>query len=245
MATRAVLSRSIDRALAQRCSVVRVPKFFSREDVHAIFALRERHRSLLGPSPDARRGWRTTYISADGLFREHEPELLARCSRLTQLVDPRLFADEPDGELVRGALSDMQLQVRCAEVHEAWRGGSLSDPKHYDKGSIVTVDVMLDDSFEGGQLQTLEADGALRTHEFCTGDALVFPSYKYHTVAPVTGGLRQTLVMEFWRGEERWCNHRCEVPRGECVAARREAEQRASQRQEDEDGEALFDWASR
>ena len=208
MATQAAVSRSSDSALAQRCAVTRVPNFFSRTDVLAVFALRERHRSLLGQSRDARRGWHTTYISADGLFREHEPELLARCSRLTQLVDPRLFAAEADGELVRSVLSDMQLQVRCAEVHEACRGGSLSDPKHYDKGSVVTVDVMLDDSFEGGQLQTLEPDGELRTHEFGTGDALIFPSYKYHTVAPVTGGLRQTLVMEFWRGEERWCNHR-------------------------------------
>ena len=245
-ATAARVARSADRVLAQRCSVVHVPSVFSRSDILAIFALRERHRSLLGQSPNARRGWRTTYISADGLFREHEPELLARCSRLTQLVDPRLFAAEDsdsdgDSELVRAVLAELQLQVRCAEVHEAWRGGSLSDPTHYDIGSVVTVDVMLDDAFEGGQLQTLEADGELRTHEFGTGDALIFPSYKYHTVAPVTGGLRQTLVLEFWRGEECRCNHRREVPIGDCA----EAEQRATQRQEDEDGDALLDWVGR
>ena len=35
------------------------------------------------------------------------------------------------------------------------------------------------------------------------GDALVFLSHKAHCVQPVTHGLRQTLVMELWEGEER------------------------------------------
>jgi predicted 2-oxoglutarate/Fe(II)-dependent dioxygenase YbiX len=64
---------------------------------------------------------------------------------------------------------------------------------------------------------TLEADGASATHTpFEKGDALVFPSYKYHSVAPITKGTRKVLVLEFWRGEERTCNHRCTVARGNC-----------------------------
>ena len=37
--------------------------------------------------------------------------------------------------------------MRCIELHEGRAGGSLSDPRHFDNGSAVTVDVMLDDGF--------------------------------------------------------------------------------------------------
>jgi hypothetical protein len=53
-------------------------------------------------------------------------------------------------------------------------------------------------------------------HEFRRGDALVFPSHKYHCVQPVKAGMRQVMILEFWVGEERDCNHRCERHFGEC-----------------------------
>ena len=48
-----------------------------------------------------------------------------------------------------------------------------------------------------------ESDDTLHPHHFGKGDALVFLSHKAHCVRPVTSGLRQTLVMELWEGEER------------------------------------------
>ncbi|CAE7168337.1 for [Symbiodinium pilosum] len=70
--------------------------------------------------------------------------------------------------------------------------------------------------FQGGDFCTLESDGKLQRHAFQKGDALVFLSHKAHCVEPVTEGLRQTLVMELWEGEERSCNHRCHRRTGHC-----------------------------
>ena len=53
-------------------------------------------------------------------------------------------------------------------------------------------------------------------HAFERGDALIFPSYKYHGVSRVESGRRRVLVLELWNGEERFCNHRCTVARGDC-----------------------------
>mmetsp|Transcript_624 Transcript_624/g.1028 ORF Transcript_624/g.1028 Transcript_624/m.1028 type:complete len:175 (-) Transcript_624:473-997(-) len=65
-------------------------------------------------------------------------------------------------------------------------------------------------AFEGGDLQTEEADGTLKKHEFKQGDALVFVSHKYHCVGRVRSGRRNVMVLEFWYGPERQCPHRCE-----------------------------------
>ena len=86
----------------------------------------------------------------------------------------------------------------------------------------------------GVSQQGAAAAGRLVAHDWRVGDALVFPSHKYHCVAPITAGVRRVLVLEFWEGVERWCDHRCEVPRGECAY-----------RRVDEDSEALLDWIER
>ena len=217
-------TRSVNRQIAQLCTVLRIPGFFSDSDIASVFRLREEHRARHGPAPEAREGWHTTYISAAGLFAEREPALLARLHDLALRVDPSLFSSAPaTGEpgccassLAQDMLAD--LEVRCAEVHEGSAGGSLNDPRHFDSGSVVTVDVLLGDGslFEGGGLMTLEADGSMLRHVFERGDALVFPSYKYHTVAPIEAGVRQVLVLEFWNGDAKGCDHRCDVARGDC-----------------------------
>jgi hypothetical protein len=88
----------------------------------------------------------------------------------------------------------------------------LSDPKHYDLNSLLTKDIMLSDEtfFEGGHLQTYEAEGVLKKHTFQQGDALIFVSHKYHCVSRVTSGYRNVMVLEFWYRLERHCPHRCE-----------------------------------
>jgi hypothetical protein len=76
-------------------------------------------------------------------------------------------------------------------------GGALPTHKHYDHGSLITLDVMLSPrgSFVGGELQTLEHGGELRHHHFERGDCLCFVSHKYHSVAPVRGGTRQVCAI--------------------------------------------------
>ena len=48
-----------------------------------------------------------------------------------------------------------------------------------------------------------------RYPQFGYGDAVVFPSHKYHNVEPVTRGRRVVLVAELWEGPEKECAHRC------------------------------------
>jgi len=64
----------------------------------------------------------------------------------------------------------------------------------------------------------------MKGYTFEQGDALCFVSHKYHCVTPVTKGLRQVLVLEFWRGEERTCGHRCETLHGACKKESLEAQ---------------------
>lgn len=49
------------------------------------------------------------------------------------------------------------LNVRVAEYHEMFERGSLSDSQHYDIGSIITVDIMLEEAKRGALFQTLES----------------------------------------------------------------------------------------
>ena len=107
---------------------------------------------------------------------------------------------------------------------------------HYDKGSLVTVDIMLEPARRGGEFETVEQptsdeeDGGraaaidctactttTKRHPFRVGDALAFVSHKFHRVTPVERGERKVLVVELWAGEERTCGHRCERPHGPCT----------------------------
>jgi predicted 2-oxoglutarate/Fe(II)-dependent dioxygenase YbiX len=83
-----------------------------------------------------------------------------------------------------------------------------------------TVMLSPDDTFDGGEFQVscggVEGAPIMETQTFKCGDAVVFPSRKYHCVQPVTGGIRRVLIMELWYGEERDCGHRCEQHWGTC-----------------------------
>jgi len=114
-----------------------------------------------------------------------------------------------------------QLNLRVAEYHVIEEEGGLPIPKHMDYGSLMTLDILLSPTsqFEGGQFQTLEADGRMATHPFERGDALVFQSHKYHSVTPLTSGRRNVFIAELWEGLERRCPRRCTEPWGACYCA--------------------------
>jgi hypothetical protein len=95
--------------------------------------------------------------------------------------------------------------VRVMEYHEYRAGGQVSDPKHADDGSLVTMSVLLSEpahDFEGGDFTTLEADEVTVTRypTFRRGDGLVFVSEKWHSVQVVEAGTRCSLVTELWAG---------------------------------------------
>lgn len=109
-------------------------------------------------------------------------------------------------------------RLRCVELHTVGPGGALPQQKHFDHGSLVTVDILLSPTtaFTGGVLHTLEPNGTLLPQPFEKGEARVFVSHKYHSVSPVTAGERQVLICEIWAGPERTCAHRCEQHTGDC-----------------------------
>ena len=99
-------------------------------------------------------------------------------------------------------------------------GGGLVQLDHFDVGSLVTVDVMLEEGGKGGDFQTVEVGGKsglhIQEYDFRVGDALVFVSHKLHRVSRLVEGRRRVLVVEVWGGEERFCGHRCDVREGVC-----------------------------
>ena len=100
----------------------------------------------------------------------------------------------------------------------------FSAQKLYIGDSLLTIDIMLShtDGFVGGEFCTSEIDDTAAAsaterwistpHEFELGDAIVFRSNQHHSVNPVRGGLRQTLVLELWEGTECAIRHRCMDP---------------------------------
>lgn len=200
---------------AQQTSVCRVEKFLSDSEIDAIHAAAEKAPGLGSKQVSRSNGleddsWRT-------VFMNH------RLASLLPDVTDRLLAaaKEADASMGWNVLDQdrQQVSLRCAEYHTVQAAGGLPQPKHFDAGSLITMDLMLSDpssGFEGGTFQTLERDGSLLQHTFERGDLLLFVSHKYHSVSPVTSGTRQVLVMELWEGLERRCPRRCNSPWGPC-----------------------------
>ena len=200
---------------AQRTRAVRVPSVFSAKEVKQLLKAHRKLKERCGASEkkhgEGAQNWSTTFLHTDGLFAATLPALRQK------ILDTAASVDEQQGW---GLLADPPSppQLRCVELHTVGPGGALPERKHYDHGSLVTVDIMLSPTanFEGGTLQTLETDGTMLDAHFEKGDATVFVSHKYHCVAPVTAGKRQVLVAEVWAGVERECAHRCEQHEGDC-----------------------------
>lgn len=201
--------------LAQKTAVCRIKKFLTDDDINAIHSAAATARDLGSKVASRSNGlqddsWLTVFLN------HRLPELLPD-------IHERLIAaakDADDRSNWRVLTPDRhQISLRCAEYHTVRTSGGLPMNKHYDAGSLVTMDLMLSDasSFEGGTFQTLEADGTLLPHSFERGDLLIFLSHKFHSVSPVTQGTRQVLVMELWEGVERRCPSRCNLPWGPCT----------------------------
>ena len=119
----------------------------------------------------------------------------------------RVFAaaSAADDELWGGILKGKAVNLRCAEYHTVTPPGNLAFERHYDHGSLITIDIMLSDAtaFAGGAFATSEPGDYLLQHPFEKGDLLLFLSHKYHCVSPVESGVRNVLVAELWEGDER------------------------------------------
>lgn len=186
---------------AQRTRVIRLPALLSKMEIRAIRHLAAEFRKR--PGHNKTMPWQVLFLQTDGRFMESLPEIFEKMREAVLQVDRQNW----------GVIGDGSCNLRVAEFHRHTSPSEgLPDPHHYDMGSLVTIDVLLGDgSFEGGCFQTLEPDGSLTEHSMAPGDALLFVSHKYHCVSPVTTGIREVLVLEFWRGPEQRCGHRYEV----------------------------------
>ena len=230
---------------AQDTAIVRLPQLLTRQEVAAALTWCDATHDHCGFGGN-HTGWRTQFVHTGGLFAREQPSLRRK------ILAAALAADRAQGWGLLSGLdaplgtSNTSGQVphfRCVELVTVQPGGSLADPRHYDQGSLVTVDIMLSQpaasrgepseaepplsSFTGGRLQFLEttADGVreelhTRPHEeFAVGDALVFVSHKFHSVTPVETGTRRVLVAEVWAGPECSCAHRCSSSTGAAAVA--------------------------
>ncbi len=201
-------------AQAQQSRVVTIKELLSPAEVAKVRAVASQFAETAGRDISKSDGrWETLYLHTDGYFRRACPEIL---EKITAAV-ARAESAEPSMKKLLTSRQPGEVGVRCIEYHEVRPGGSLPDLKHYDIGSLLTVDIMISESadFTGGEFSTLESDGQLlRQQAFnaqATGDALLFVSHKYHCVQPVVSGLRRVLVIEFWVGPDRQCEHRCDI----------------------------------
>jgi hypothetical protein len=166
---------------AQKLRAVRKPGAVSKEEIEALLSMlpsmREEgagvqkrtgkaaagaggraSRSVPGAvADDEPSAWVTTYLHTNRLFQTKFAGLFERLHKLALGTD-----DEHWGIRRACEAGDCgAVRARVIEVHEAGPGAGLAADKHYDSGSIVTVDVLLSATtdFEGGQLQMMEPDG--------------------------------------------------------------------------------------
>jgi predicted 2-oxoglutarate/Fe(II)-dependent dioxygenase YbiX len=99
-----------------------------------------------------------------------------------------------------------ELSIRCVEFHTYTAGGGLMSLVHRDRGSVLTISVLLSSpaACEGGEFITWTRDGTRDGtekvhHGMQRGDGIFFHSEKTHNVEMVTSGRRHSLVIELWR----------------------------------------------
>ena len=207
-----------DPEAAKFLQIVRLPKFLEPDSTQSLIAecvaIRDEIASAVTLSGPGRGVWSTTYLHTHHAFQNRNAELHKKLREAAILADT-----DAQWGLCAASLGD--IRTRCVEFHDIGVSGGLPQKAHYDKGSCVTIDVMLQAPAAGGAFMThaVGDNGEVMEVEvpFEQGDAVIFPSHKYHWVEPVTEGTRRVLIMELWRGEERSCNHRCEQPHGECT----------------------------
>ena len=208
---------------AQQLPLKRIPNFLSSADIKAV---RDLAASL--PMMGGAANWGTKYLHWQSHFQQKLPNLYNRILRFVRRVDTK-----ESWNLLRYSHEHDRLQVRCTEYHQVSPGGALTQYQHKDTGSLVTIDCLLTDTseFTGGQFCVMQATGAsasvsspsavgsdgdldlwewtnMEPQRFDKGDAIVFPSHKFHNITPLLSGRRAVLVMELWEGEERTCPHR-------------------------------------
>lgn len=171
----------VDVALAHRTRVVRRPGVLSADDVARVLDVTRRvqdgceDQSVFNNPQNAQHAQAQktcTFLQPSGdlddPFSELAPEVLRKLLNFADAAWREEGWSRSGGALAALAappapMCDMfceggvvSLQVRIIEHWEYSVGGHLSDPKHYDGGSILTIVVALNSGFDGGLFTTNE-----------------------------------------------------------------------------------------
>mmetsp|Transcript_87568 Transcript_87568/g.194698 ORF Transcript_87568/g.194698 Transcript_87568/m.194698 type:complete len:393 (-) Transcript_87568:46-1224(-) len=173
-----------------------------------IFQLKELREKILRSNPtDEEWGNRNFGLGGVG----HETLYLHRhlddaMPHLRQrLLDLAIRADEIAGW---NATSGAELAARCLELIR-YEGSPMDKKKaasigwHNDGATLVTLVAMLSnaDEYEGGALEF--RNGAItEQYVLAVGDVLAWRGWTAHRVLPVTRGLRDVFVIEWWLDED-------------------------------------------
>jgi len=213
---------------AQASHVHLVKSFLSPVEIEQLvsFARQMKHTHKVGVATKDKGGvlsssiqdtvWTTSFLHTNNLLEKHLPDLQKKLLNGLLAVDQEVFhvVDNNDDDDDDNDNDDkvLPLNLRTVEYHEYVPGGNLKEQLHYDAGSLITIDILLEDDFVGGELAFPEIDGSttvIGSDQFQKGDAAFFVSHKYHNVSPITSGKRTVLVCELWRGPQKCCPHRC------------------------------------
>lgn len=99
-----------------------------------------------------------------------------------------------------GIHEPMQLAVYTGQKqgHYNWHIDASPDDRYTPRKLSIVMLLSDPSEFEGGELQVKTHNYEAQTLECKKGRAWFFPSYMLHRVAPVTNGVRRSLV--FWAG---------------------------------------------
>lgn len=101
---------------------------------------------------------------------------------------------------ITGFYEPMQLSVytETEQGHYSWHTDYSNTDRHAPRKLSMAMLLSDPSEFEGGEFQVKTVDDTAQTLECKKGRAWFFPSYTLHRVAPVTKGVRRSLVL--WIG---------------------------------------------
>ena len=185
---------------AEAIAPVKAVRLLSADDIAALHAAAARMEAEYEPSHKcmyAHFGPKSFHATRHAVLYFHRDGWVAR--EVPALLD----------RLVRAMLAhawwcerDASLSVRCVELHTYGVDASLPNPGHRDRGSAVTMSVLLSEPsrHEGGVFVVWDRHGRPVEQALEQGDAVVFHSERAHNVSPVLSGERHSLVLELWTG---------------------------------------------
>jgi hypothetical protein len=192
----------------QYLSPVLLPLKFCKDDIGRLGVLAQEAISREAAGLQLRHGTALHYkyyLQADSMAVSRDPTLVDK------LRDAMLAVDADNWKFVEGCGGSSRVSVRLLEYHFYETGGDLTVgfTRHYDGGSLMTMVVLLSEpgiDFDGGVLSVSDASSWQFGSNECyvdvplrnAGDAVVFPSHKYHNVSSITRGKRNVAVMEIW-----------------------------------------------